>query len=409
MTEPSAKLKQALAQVQAPWDDTRSEQTLRGLPRRRRAQRLRTGVATGAGTLLCLGALAWVMQAPEAQPSAARAPAVQQAPTQAASPSAAQRQLRLADGSRLALLDADTEVSVDESSERRVALHLGLGRARFEVPQQGERVFQLRTAQLVCETLGATFEVTQERASTWLRVERGRLTLTSTTPQRTLEAGEQARFEAPEGAPSASASKPESTRHKAAARSNVRTPHAETNAEVVLARETARFDATSEAAPETPPETPPETDSWRDHAERGDFKQAFPLLPSPDTMTTMSVSELMLAADAARLSGHPAAALPYLRRVVSQHAQDARAPLAAFTLGGVLMNQLGLPREAEAAYANARATSTSSALAQDALARQVEAAHRAGDEALARSLAREYLQHYPQGRRVHAVRRFGGL
>jgi transmembrane sensor len=91
------------------------------------------------------------------------------------------------------------------------------------------------------------------------------------------------------------------------------------------------------------------------------------------------------------------------------HADDARAPLAAFTLGGVLLQQLGRPREAEAAYAEARATTRSAALAQDALARQVEAAHRAGDDARARTLALEYLKLYPDGRRMHAVRRFGGL
>jgi outer membrane protein assembly factor BamD (BamD/ComL family) len=48
-------------------------------------------------------------------------------------------------------------------------------------------------------------------------------------------------------------------------------------------------------------------------------------------------------------------------------------------------------------------------LAEDALARQVEATYRAGDTARARTLATEYLARYPKGRRVHAVQRFGGL
>jgi transmembrane sensor len=73
------------------------------------------------------------------------------------------------------------------------------------------------------------------------------------------------------------------------------------------------------------------------------------------------------------------------------------------------MNQLGRPREAEVAYARARTMSPSSALSQDALARQVEAAHRASDATRAQALALEYIERYPDGRRVKAVRRFGGL
>jgi transmembrane sensor len=116
------------------------------------------------------------------------------------------------------------------------------------------------------------------------------------------------------------------------------------------------------------------------------------------------VQELLLAADAARLSGHPAQAVPFLRRVTEQHPRDPRASLAAFTLGGVLLHQLNEPEEAEAAYARARSLALSPALAQDALARQVEAAQRAGNSARMRALAREYLRRYPEGRRVQWVR-----
>jgi len=48
-------------------------------------------------------------------------------------------------------------------------------------------------------------------------------------------------------------------------------------------------------------------------------------------------------------------------------------------------------------------------LAEDALAREVEAWSRAGETETARVQALIYSQRYPQGRRVHAVRRFGGL
>jgi transmembrane sensor len=73
------------------------------------------------------------------------------------------------------------------------------------------------------------------------------------------------------------------------------------------------------------------------------------------------------------------------------------------------MNQLGRPREAELAYGRARTLAPGGSLSQDALARQVEAAHRAGDQDHARVLAVEYETLYPQGRRLNAVRRFGGL
>jgi transmembrane sensor len=149
--------------------------------------------------------------------------------------------------------------------------------------------------------------------------------------------------------------------------------------------------------------------TWREHAENGDFSRAYELLSQASELVPDDVQALLLAADAARLSGHPSQAVPYLRGVIDRHASDPRASLAAFTLGGVLMNQLGRPREAETAYAKARALSLSDTLAQDAVARQVEAAHRAGDTTRARKLALEYLARYPNGRRVNAVRRFGGL
>jgi transmembrane sensor len=92
-----------------------------------------------------------------------------------------------------------------------------------------------------------------------------------------------------------------------------------------------------------------------------------------------------------------------------EHAADARAPLAAFTLGRVLLTELHRPREAAAAFASARALAPSGAFAEDALAREVEAWAKAGEVAQARARAEEYLRLYSRGRRADVVKVLGGL
>jgi transmembrane sensor len=119
--------------------------------------------------------------------------------------------------------------------------------------------------------------------------------------------------------------------------------------------------------------------------------------------------DLLFAADVARLSGNPALAVPRLERVIRAHAGDSRAPLAAFTLGRTLLDGLGRPREAADAFARARRLSPGGALAQDALAREVESWSRAGEAGLAHQRALDYLRLYPGGRREKAVRYHGGL
>jgi tetratricopeptide (TPR) repeat protein len=122
-----------------------------------------------------------------------------------------------------------------------------------------------------------------------------------------------------------------------------------------------------------------------------------------------TVDDLLLAADAMRLSGQPAKALPYLDRVARVHSSDSRAALAAFTRGRVLLSQLGRPREAAEAFRRVQTLSPKSSLAEDALAREVESWYRVGEQRLARKRAEEYLAKHPRGRRADSVRRFGGL
>ena len=148
--------------------------------------------------------------------------------------------------------------------------------------------------------------------------------------------------------------------------------------------------------------------SWRPLAERGQYEEARRALRKAGPSAVRDdTADLLLAADAARLSGHPAEAVPYLERVLRGHARDPRAGLASFTLGRVLLDELGRPREAVDAFALAR--SSGGPLAEDALAREVEALSRAGDVTRSRELALLYRRLYPNGRRAKAVSRFGGL
>jgi transmembrane sensor len=151
-------------------------------------------------------------------------------------------------------------------------------------------------------------------------------------------------------------------------------------------------------------EAPP----WRSLSQSGDYEAAYQLL-AEGTVVEDDSEALLDAADAARLSGHPEAALQYLRSVLSRHRSSPVAPLAAFTLGRVLLERLGQPSEAAAAFATSRDLSPDGSLAQDALAREVEAWSKAGHPQEAYQRARLYVGSYPEGRRLRAVQLYGGL
>jgi transmembrane sensor len=167
--------------------------------------------------------------------------------------------------------------------------------------------------------------------------------------------------------------------------------------------------------------------SWQALAHDGQFEQAYRLAygPSPDGAKSqqgpaspypallrereVTPGDLLLLADVARLSHHAADAVAPLSRLLREHAGDPRAPLAAFTLGRVLLDDLGRPREAAESFVRTQQLDPSGPLSQDALAREVEAWSRAGEAASAHARALHYLQKYPSGRRLHSVRHFGEL
>lgn len=368
MTDPARELERALRTVADGWDAARTERTLSGLHhKQRRRSRQRRWSSYGTAAVSCALLVLWF----------GRTPAVQPKPPAPSSLASDPLRLQLSDGSRVSLRDAQTRVVVTQAADASAKLDLELdmsaGQAQFDVVHRDQRTFRVHCGDVVVKVLGTSFELERDGARTRVAVSRGRVAVEWSTGQTELSAGEAGWF--PRAA-------------------EVKAPTVE---------------ATPHPAKRSPRRPSAVANAWRAPAEQGDFDRAYELLARVQQTVADDVEELLLAADTARLSGHPQAALPFLKRVIAQHPSDSRASLAAFTLGGVLMQQLGQPREAEAAYARARALSLNPSLSEDALARQVEAAHRAGDAAHARALAREYLASYPQGRRVHAVQRFGGL
>lgn len=140
---------------------------------------------------------------------------------------------------------------------------------------------------------------------------------------------------------------------------------------------------------------------------QGNYQAAFSIVDRAPSLFERSAEDLMMAADAARLSNHPAQAVPYLQRLTREHARDSRAPLAAFTLGRIYMSQLGQPAAAARAFALVRQLAPAGALVEDSLAREAEALERAGQHAAAQRMAEEYLRQYPNGRSSEKLQRLG--
>jgi transmembrane sensor len=148
---------------------------------------------------------------------------------------------------------------------------------------------------------------------------------------------------------------------------------------------------------------------WATLAGEKRFGEAYGLLSQVPLRELSDPDDLMLAADVARQAGRPERAVPFLERVVKEHPTEVSGQLAGFSLGKVYLDNLDQPALAAHSFAAVRAMAPAGGLAQDALAREVEAWARAGETAKARDGALEYARLYPHGRRLAAVRDLGGI
>jgi len=146
---------------------------------------------------------------------------------------------------------------------------------------------------------------------------------------------------------------------------------------------------------------------WEKLAEAGDFKAAKAALDRDGGLNRAAArataSQLLVLADIARASGNREQAAQVLRRVLSAYVSAPEAPLAAWTLGN-LLEQAGDRSGAADAYATYRRLSPAGDFAEDAAARQVDAALSQGNLELGRRTLEEYAEHFPKGRRLAELR-----
>lgn len=302
--------------------------------------------------------------------------------------------MRLEDGSTVTAVHEGARLEPVKVATDLVVLRLHSGAARFSVTPGLKRSFRVLAGPYAVHVVGTVFTVALEPKSVVVQVERGTVLVPLPNGDQRVSGGHGVSLPIAEPSP-------------APTPAVVRTDEP---AEPVPDEPAAAPAPQARAHPAVQQPPSPSTLSWRDLAHRGDYAKAYERLQAEGQQAVRDdAGDLLLVADVARLSGHPSAAESALRRVLRNHGGDARAPLAAFTLGRVLLDDYGRPEDAARAFSRARQLAPGGVLAEDALAREVECRARAGQSELARSLAEQYLKAYPNGQRAKTVRRHGGL
>jgi transmembrane sensor len=342
------------------WSDDRTERLLTRvqgrLVRRRRAWRAAVASVAAAGGV---GAVALVLALRASPPVVATvAPAVRPAPS---APAAAERIIRLAEGSEIRLQPATSEVRVIDEGASRVRVEQVRGASRYAVIPKPARTFEVSAGSVTITVAGTEFVVERRGDAAWVAVERGKVRVAwgaGDDARALLGAGDSGLFPPPAGA--------------------------------------------------TPVPPPHGARNYRAQVARRDYQAAYAALSRDQTLAGDTVEELLLAADVARLSDHPGQAVTYLQRILREHPRDERAPMAAFTLGRTLSG-LGQQRQAMEMFARVHATWPHGPLAEDALVREAEAAAALGDSARAAGAAEQYERDFPRGGRRAEVRRYAHL
>jgi transmembrane sensor len=317
------------------------------------------GAVAGAGLVL-FGAIHLVRRQP-AQP---------QGPDALVLDALAQEGLTLDDGEEVIPTNRAAQIQVMEKTASRVVVSLRAGGARFRIRHDERRIFRVQAGAVQIDDVGTTFRVEHRgmgRVRVWVtdgEVAVSYLGANGRAQRRGLGAGQDGIF--PDDPPV----------------------------------ETVAVTPPPAAVTQEPAGVGSDTkESWRTLARAGQYAGAFRLMARRRFGGVRDdPSELLLAADVARLSHHAGASVQPLRQFLTRHPNDPRSAAAAFTLGWVLLNDLHRPREAAVAFARAERTAPLGNLAEDAAARCAEAWYQAGDLERADQEVRRYTRTYPRGR-----------
>lgn len=373
---------EAFSRLSPRWDALRTECALaathRHLGRRRRARTVLTALSVSVVAVSAL--LIWVRYG-HRDVEATRVERSREVPA------ASSRVVRFLDGSNVELAGTQSSIEVHEVSDRQIVVELEHGDGHFRVTRRPEREFVVRAGAVSVRVVGTEFDVGRRGARTWVAVADGLVRVDWPHASATLRGGARGLFP------------PDDTAEPEVATNDE--PEVATGAEPeVVARPPV---ASSASRPAPDPKR-----AFRDQVGRKDYAAAYRTLSEQPSVVGNSVADLMLAADVARLTGHPDRAIVYLQRVVNEHPNRPEAELAAFTAGRLYVG-MGQHERAEQMFAKAGGMAPSGQLAEDALARQVLAAAKAGQNQEAQRLAREYIRRFPNGRRSAEVRKNAGL
>lgn len=296
--------------------------------------------------------------------------------------------------------NAHVVASVVANAPSEFVIGLEHGQIDVQVTPGGPRRWRVDAGDAQVEVVGTQFTVRRDGDSVFVSVQRGivRVSHPSLAQPRLLEIGDSIsvgrdveRHASPQTAPIAAPTLPATSQ-----------PTRLPSAEPVPTEERPSSPPQPAATPERRRERARSAArAWQDHAQNGDYEQAFELLEAggfeAQTSAASNPTRLMQLADVARYSGHPRRAVEPLERLLAEHPGHASASLAAFTLGQIELDRLHRPAHAARHFQQALDSGLNRALVGDAYARLARSHEAAGDAASAERAACSYLREAPRG------------
>jgi transmembrane sensor len=275
--------------------------------------------------------------------------------------------LKMSDGSTIEL-GAGARLDPIESSSSSFIAVLERGQASFDIVPGGPRRWQIECGLATVEVVGTKFSCVRSPTGLHVTVERGVVLVRGeqiVNHVRRLAAGESMDIVDEKALPA-----------PADPRAHDKPAAGETPPAPAVVDETPHAAGGTGARAAAGP-------TWRELARSGHHREAFATLGTQGIRREakrLGIADLFALADVARLSGHPAEAVAPLQRIVDGFASDRQAPLAAFALGRLQLDDLNQPRAAAVSFSRALELGAPQSLRDAVRARLAEAQARIRSE-----------------------------